>query len=455
MASKQPSTTTQIQKIELPEWVDKASQSNYALAEKLGSQPFQQYKGDRVADLGAMTQQGLKDFSSTTGSNDELWKQVQGIFGSMTKDANALKPTTVTADQTTAGSVQSGNTVSKDVVAQMLGDMDLSKYMNPYTNEVETKSLDALDRSRQQSILGNQGAAGAAGAFGGSRHGIVDAVTNSESANAAGLLSANLRKDNFNNATGLATADINRKLGADVGNADRSLNSDQGNMVRQLQALMSNRDAALTSDTGNAQRNLAAGGMNAQNVLDTFMSKSGVKNNAASGIMAGAQGQQQERLQDFAAMLQGGSLQQNQAQKELDSAREKFGESRNNDIDNLNLRLSALGMSPYGKTETTNKTTTGGQSGTDWGQMGMGIFSALLGLSEDDTKTDKEKVGKLPGTDLEMWAFRYKKDPKHYPKVVGVMASDVQKKMPDAVHIVDGKRVINYGMIGEAMAANG
>jgi hypothetical protein len=87
--------------------------------------------------------------------------------------------------------------------------------------------------------------------------------------------------------------------------------------------------------------------------------------------------------------------------------------------------------------------------------MGLGIFSTILGLSEDDTKTDKEKVGKLPGTDLDLWAYRYKKDPKTYPKVVGVMASDVEKKIPEAVHKVDGKRVINYGMIGEALSARG
>jgi hypothetical protein len=160
-------------------------------------------------------------------------------------------------------------------------------------------------------------------------------------------------------------------------------------------------------------------------------------------------------MQDFASLLQGGDIRQNQRQAEIDSKMDKFNEPRDNRIDNLNLRLSALGMSPYGKTETTTKTGTSEQSGTDFGQMGMGIFSMLLGLSDDNTKTDKEKVGKLPGTDLEMWAFRYKNDPKTYPKSVGVMASDVEKKMPQAVHRVGDRRVINYGMIEEAMRANG
>jgi hypothetical protein len=519
MASKQPSTTTQIQKIELPKWVDEASEDNYKLAKDLSTQPFQQYQGERVAPISKGMQDAFAMINANAGKTGAGYDDAMGMFEKLFGQSQALDPTKLTADRvkagtvtagqtdagnTTAGSVKAGttnsqNAVSQDVTAKMLADMDLSKYMNPYTDEVETKSLDALDRSRQQSILGNQSAAQAAGAFGSSRHGITDAVTNSESAREAGLLSANLRQSNYNNATNLATGDITRQLATDTGNADRStgvsvgnanrqLQSDTGNMDRILQALTSNRDAtlasdtnnvnrqlsnsmanrdaimaaatgnrdaALAADTGNAARNLQAGGMNAQNILDTFAARSGAGNAAAGGLMEALGGKQTADNKDIAALLQMGGIQQGQNQAQIDAAREKFGESRANDIDNLNMRLAALGMSPYGKTETTNKTTTGGQSGTDWGQMGMGIFSALLGLSEDDTKTDKEKVGKLPGTDLEMWAFRYKKDPKHYPKVVGVMASDVQKKMPEAVHMVDGKRVINYGMIGEAMAANG
>lgn len=583
MASKQPSTTTQIQKVELPKWVEAASEDNYKLAQKLANQPFKQYQGDRVAGMGQMAKDGLKYFSDNMGSSqagyggamdifEEMLANAQGLQGSrvnaqnvgsgsvfadmtkagntnamMTQAGNTTAGTT-TADRTTAGSVQAGKTTARDaksreVQAQMLRDMDLDPYLNPYIENVENKSLEALDRSRQMSILQNQGSAGASGAFGGSRHGITDAVTNSESAREAGLLSANLRREGYDNATGLATADINRKLSTDignadratavsVGNADRTLNSDQGNMNRILQALMSNRDATLTSDmnnanrsltsgmanmdrilgsdtnnmnrqlhnimsnadrrlqsdtnnanrqltnsmgnrdaklsaltgnrnaalqaaTGNADRNLQAGGMNMQNILDTFMAKSGAMNTAAGGMASVAGASQEAKMKDFMGMLQGGQLQQGNKQMQLDSQREKFGEGRQNDIDNLNLLLSSLGMSPYGKTETTQKTSMGGQNGTDFGQMGMGIFSMLLGLSEDDTKTDKEKVGKLPGTDLDMWAFRYKKDPKNYPKVVGVMASDVEKKMPEAVHRVGGKRVINYGMIGEAMQANG
>jgi hypothetical protein len=437
MAPKTPSKTTQVTEVKLPAWVDAASQENYQLAKELGSKPFEQYQGDRVADTSAATKSAYDYFNKNVGGSQGTYDQAKagyndasGIFNQIGQSADALKGT----------NVNSGDVVSKDVVAKMLGGMDLSQYMNPYIDNVETKALDSLDRTRTNAINANSSAAAAAKAFGGSRHGITDAVTNAEASREAGILSAGLRKDAFDAATGLATADINRQLSTDFANRDSTLAAQTGN-----------RNAALQADLANQK-----------NVLDTFLAQTGAKSNAAQGILSSASGigqigqaEQDAKMKDFAGLMQMGQQQQMQSQAQIDADREKFDEARNYDLENLNLRLSALGMSPYGKTETTNKTTSAGSSGTDFGQMGMGLFSMLLGLSEDDTKTDKEKVGKVPGTDLDLWAYRYKKDPKTYPKTVGVMASDVEKKMPDAVHKVDGKRVINYGVIGEMMARHG
>lgn len=518
MAGKQPSTTTQISKVELPEWVEKASEDNYNLAKTLGSEPFKPYQGDRVADTSQGLLAAFKMMQDGAGSSQGNYSSASNIFNLLNKEAGALDPTKINSQNVKAGTVTAGGTAaqnttagtvkaqgttsqdvkSRDVTAQMLADMDLSKYLNPYTDEVVNKSLDDMDRSRLQSLNSNSSAAQAAGAFGGSRHGIVDAVTNSETARASGLLASQLRSDAFNNAQNMAVGDISRKIGVDTGNADRSLTagmsnadrrlqSDTNDANRMLQALMSNRDAALQSDTNNANRrltsdmsdrdaalqaatgnrdaalnantnnanrNLSAQQANAQNILDTFLAKSGSRNTAAQGLMSAAAGSQSAKMQDIAGLMQTGTMQRAIEQENINDKMDRFNEKRNNDIENLNLRLSALGMSPYGKTENTQKTTQGGSSGTDFGQLGMGLLSLFLGLSEDDTKTDKEKVGKVPGTDLELWAYRYKKDPKTYPKVVGVMASDVEKKMPEAVHKVNGKRVINYGLIGERMNAH-
>lgn len=437
MTSKQPSKTTQVTEVKLPAWVDSASQENYTLAKELGSKPFEQYEGDRVASTSPATKAAYDYFNKNVGSAQggvdgatSGYNDAKGMFEGIAGQADALKPS----------NVQAGNVVSQDVIAGMLANTDLSKYMNPYIDNVESKAMDSLERQRMQATNANSGAAAAAKAFGGSRHGITDAVTNAEAAREAGILSANLRKEGFDTAAGLATSDINRRLSTDLANRDSTLSAQTGN-----------RNAAMQADLANQR-----------NILDTFLASTGAKSNAAQGVMSSAGGLlnasqvgQDAKMKDFAGLMQMGQQQQMQSQQEIEAAREKFGEQRDYDLENLNLRLSALGMSPYGKQESTNKTTSGGSSGTDFGQLGMGLFSMLLGLSEDKTKTDIEKVGTVPGTDLGLFAYRYKKDPKSYPKTVGVMASDVEKKMPEAVHKVDGKRVINYGAIGERMAKHG
>jgi len=53
-----PATTQQVSKVELPEWVNTASQQNYDLAKQIAGRPLEQYTGQQVASPGAMTTQG-------------------------------------------------------------------------------------------------------------------------------------------------------------------------------------------------------------------------------------------------------------------------------------------------------------------------------------------------------------------------------------------------------------
>lgn len=385
MTSSQPEHTTQTTKVELPKWVDKASLANYRMAKRIGTKPYKPYKGDMVADLDPMYDDA---FSQLQGSNATTAGRFNSAADMFNRAANF-------------------DVQSRDVVAGQLKDTDLNPYLNPYIDNVEKKSLAALDDTRMQALMGNADKAASANAFGSSRHGIVDAVTNAQSAKDAGLLSAQLRSSGFENAQNAALSDIGNKYAADVSNRDSDMNA----QLAELAALQ-NSGAGLTS-------------------------------------LAGAESD--ANMKNFAAMLQSAGIKTAQQQAELDARRQKFDERQNYDTDKLNLRLSALGMSPYGKTENVERTTQPASAGTDWAQAGLGIFSLLLGLSEDDTKTDKEKVGKVPGTDLDLWAYRYKKDPKDRPKVVGIMASDVEKKIPSAVIKVGGKRIVDYTEILRAL----
>lgn len=342
MVSKQPSQTTQTTKVELPKWVDEASNENYQLAKQLGTQPFMQYQGERVGSMGSDTQSFINDLKAKIGSGDT--DKILTDIASGTTNAAGL----------------------------------MDKYQNPFTQDVIDKTLSSMTDQRTKALMSNSDAATKAGAFGGSRHGVVDAVTTAESLKDMGLLESQLRSSGYDKSLAAAQQEI----------ADRTSGATAANTTRN---------------------------------------------------------------QNLAALLQTGLTEKADSQQRIDADIAKFNEPRDRQLEDLNLRLSALGMSPYGKTEQTQKTSQGGSSGTDIGQLGLGIFSLLLGLSEDNEKTDKKKLGKVPGSNLDLWAFRYKGDPKSYPKSVGVMASDVEKKMPEAVHKVNGVRVINYGMLGEAV----
>jgi hypothetical protein len=186
--------------------------------------------------------------------------------------------------------------------------------MNPYIAEVEQRALDAGNRSLISGINTIGDSAARAGAFGGSRQGVMEGVATSESARSLGDLSANLRMQGFNTAAGLMSADQNRAM----------------------QAALANQSAGLQG----ANLNL----------------------NAANSLSQIAQNAQQARAMDTAMLESVGGQQQAYDQRLLDDAYARFLEQRNYPIDMLNLRLGATSATPYGGTQTQTSTGPGGNS---------------------------------------------------------------------------------------------
>lgn len=78
------------------------------------------------------------------------------------------------------------------------------QYQNPYTNDVINQTTQGMLRNNDLMLDQNANAAIQGGAFGGSRHGVVDAVTNSETARNIGDMEAGLRHQGYNTAMGNA-----------------------------------------------------------------------------------------------------------------------------------------------------------------------------------------------------------------------------------------------------------
>jgi len=76
----------------------------------------------------------------------------------------------------------------------------IQPFMNPFTQNVLDRSIANLEDARTKAINAGQTRAMQAGAYGGSRHGVADSLTNQAFAKQAGDLSANLNQANFQQA---------------------------------------------------------------------------------------------------------------------------------------------------------------------------------------------------------------------------------------------------------------
>jgi len=380
MAAKAPAHTTQTTEVKLPKWVDKASQSNYQLAQKLARQKEQYYSGPMVADQSQLTTDSYDLLKSGIGAEDPLYANAAALTGRVTE----LDPI--------YGQAQG-------ILSKSAGPWDPQPYLNPFTEEVEKRSISNAERalSGQLSAAGDK--ARKAGAFGGSTAALQQGMLAAEGARGIGDLSAELRRAGYDKATADMLADR------------ASMRESAAGMI------------------GGAERQGA--GWNA----------------AARGYLDTAQGSQANRFASISALAGAGKQEQAQRQALIDADIGKFEDKKGEGLRKLNTLLASLGMSPYGKTEDVEKTGTSESQGPDFATLGLGLLQTIMGLSDRRDKTDIKKLGVDPNTGLPMYAYRYKGDPKGYPKIVGPMAQDVEKVYPDMVSEVGGHKVIHAGVL--------
>jgi len=130
-----------------------------------------------------------------------------------------------------------------DAVAAQQAAGGIQTYMNPYTQQVIDTSMSDLERQRQMQMnqLGAQ--ASAAGAFGGSRQGVAESLTNEAFARQGGQLAAGMRQQGFQTALGAAQQDVANTLQSDLANQAARARSEEFGQSTGLQAEMANQQA--------------------------------------------------------------------------------------------------------------------------------------------------------------------------------------------------------------------
>jgi len=387
-------TQTVINKTDLPQFITDAAQKNLNAAYQVAGNLMGPYQGQRVASMTPGQVQDINNVQQNVGSTNPAFAYAQNTAANLSN----YQP----------GQVNAGS----------LAQTDLSGYMNPYTNNVINSGLQALDIQRQQALNGIGDQAIRTGAFGGSRQGISEGVTNAGSAMQAGQLASQLQAQNFAQAQNAAQNDLNRNLQAQGMNQQAGLSG-----------------AGLNLSAANQLGSLAAQGQNA------FL-----QGNAAA--LAGQEGIQQQNQQQLTAQQQA------------------YQEQQQFPLQQLQIPLQALGATPYGSTQTQTSPGpstnlgysalgglgVGAQIGSMLGAPGLGALGGgFLGLlSDENEKTNIQKLGKDPQTGLPLYAYDYKADVAKAkrngtpmpPKRVGPMAQDIQKTQFGSVGEIGGKKVV-------------
>lgn len=261
----------------------------------------------------------------------------------------------------------------------------MQSYMNPYERNVINRSMADMSRMINQQDADIGAGAANSGAFGGARHGLLEATVRSEGQKNLGDLAANLRHQGFNTAAQLSGQDIANSMMADqyntglqqqtklanqgAVNAARSINTanqqqmktlNQGavNTARQFNAGNQQQTRMMNQGAANAARQYNTTAQNQRDIERMNAELMGAGGLAALSPMASGLGNQlfgigQQITQD---QMGAGALQQQLMQQILDRAGGQYDQKMGMPQNLLNMALASLGMNPM-----TQATTTTGQ----------------------------------------------------------------------------------------------
>jgi hypothetical protein len=324
-ATDNTSNTSGTSSTQLPSWLTGAAQQAVGTAQTLSQDPnlFTPYGGQQVADLSPGQQQGFAYGTGTDptgmarqigGTTGDIYSAISGM--ALPQQQQYLQGGLQQAQGLLGGWAGQGP-ASAQGVAQ-----DAQSMMSPYIQSV----IDPTRALGQQALTQNLQQVGAnanqAGAFGGSRQGVMEGMAQSQEALGESNILGNLLNTGYGQALTQA-----------------------GNLANTRQQLGEGAASSLASMYGNAGSALAGYG----------------QTDLSNALTTGAPLPQQY-LQNLLGI---GGLQQSQQQAGLNAQMGQYYAGQQQPIQNLDLLLSAVSGVPYG---TTGQTTgTGQTSGTTTG----------------------------------------------------------------------------------------
>lgn len=177
----------------------------FPFAKQIASTPYEQYTGQRVAEMTPLQSQAMSGYGALS-MGTPLYTEAADLYRS------------------------AGAAITPE---------DIARYQSTYTTDVIDASMRDIGR-QQEAALNQLGAtAGRAGAFGGSRHGISEAETRRAYGETAADTAARLREAGYTQALSAAAAEKARQSGAAqglVGTAGSTLEAQLAGLGAQMAA---------------------------------------------------------------------------------------------------------------------------------------------------------------------------------------------------------------------------
>jgi len=342
---KGSNSTTSSTSSTLPSYIQPYVTDLLSRAQAQSNQPYVPYTGQRVADTTAASNQAYNMIggiaaAGVPGAITQAQQTAGGIAGYM--------PQQVGSDVTGYQSDQIGSGITafqpQQVSTNNWTQANQQAYMDPYLSSVlANTNAQALQNFNEQQGVRNS-AAIAAGAFGGSRATIADALAQRDLNQQLNTNNLQALSNAYNTGANLYQTDAARALQAQQANQTAGINAAQLQLAGQTANQNANLNAAQLRLSGQ-QANQTAG-INAANL------------NLGAAQQLGSLGQMQNQIQlGNALALSGvGTAQQQQAQAGLDAAYQAFQQQQQYPAQQLSLYSQLLAGVPV--TQQTTTTTT-------------------------------------------------------------------------------------------------
>lgn len=274
-------------------------------AKDIAGRDFVGYEGDRVSGLSDLQNTAMAGYGELDAGG-AAYDQASDIYGDL------------------------GGFQSQNLTAAQVADANIGQYMSPYTQNVIDASLRTLGGAQQQAMAQQGARASAAGAFGGSRHGVAESETRKAYGQQASDLVTNQMQNAFMNAQGMALRDIDA----------------------QNQFAMGNRAAA--------ERAAA------------------IRSGAAAGLTSTAAGKLGAEMDVLGAQMSAGDAQRAIDQAALDAEYQEFLREQQFPLIGMDALIAGAGGVPTGYGTTTQQTSGAGPVLAGLGSAGMG-YAGITG----------------------------------------------------------------------------